>query len=330
MIGTMASAQSYYGTEYVLSAPAAGAAGTTAIHMSSNAIVAWADGYTDVNYGADVSEEWKTPEKAKGPASGIYDDVVSLGRDGSLVLTFSGGIKDRPGADFVVFENGFNDYFLELAYVEVSSDGIHFVRFPNYSYTEASVPGFGNVETRLLAGLAGKYRQEYGTPFDLNELQKAQDAILSGQNDFSTDFINQFNATFPLLDLDHVSHVRIRDVSGDGLTSFDARGASIYDPYPTISSVGFDLEAIGVLHAAMPNQPEVTIDSVGSEFVFTYRFDTNELTYAQLQRSFDLVAWTNAVIENMEATTNGTEIYHTVSAATEGTNCFYRLLFDVP
>ncbi|MDF7801138.1 hypothetical protein P4C99_16800 [Pontiellaceae bacterium B1224] len=330
MIGTSVSAQSYYGTNYVLSAPAPGSAGTTAVHMSTNAIVAWADGFLDVNLGTDVSVEWRTPEKALGPATGVFDDVVSLGRDGSLVLTFSGGIQDRPGADFVVFENGFSDSFLELAYVEVSSDGTNFVRFPNYSYTESPVPGFGNVETRLLAGLAGKYRQGYGTPFDLNELQKARDAILSGQNDFSSDFINQFNGAFSSLDFDRVTHVRIRDVSGDGLTSFDARGEIIYDPYPTTSSVGFDLEAIGVIHSATPDQPAVSIVSVGSEFVLTYRFDTNELMSAQLQRSSDLLSWTNAAIEQLEATTNGTEIFHTVHTATGDSNCFYRLLFNVP
>ncbi len=161
-------AEGYYGTNYLLSAPVAGAAGSTAIHTSSNAIVAWAEGYTNMQYGTDVSEVWMTPEKALGAAEGTSFEVVSLGRGGQITLTFPAGIGDRAGADFSVFENSHSDEFLELAHVEVSSDGIHFVRFPNYSDTPSSVRAFGGLWTRWIYGFAGKYRQGYGTLFDLN------------------------------------------------------------------------------------------------------------------------------------------------------------------
>ncbi|MCK4564219.1 MAG: PEP-CTERM sorting domain-containing protein, partial [Verrucomicrobia bacterium] len=84
--GAVAS-ESYYGTNHVLSAPAAGQPGSTAIHMSSNAIVAWADGYLDMQYGEAVDEIWTTPEKALGPAEGTSFDIVSLGRGGQITLT---------------------------------------------------------------------------------------------------------------------------------------------------------------------------------------------------------------------------------------------------
>jgi hypothetical protein len=241
----------YYGTDHVLSAPPAEAPGSTAVHMSNSTITAWADGYAGVQYGTDVAEEWKQPGNALGPAQGISEEVVCLGRGGQITLTFSGGIADGPGADFAVFENGFDDYFLELAYVEVSSDGINFVRFPNYSYTTNPVEAFGTVYTELIFGLASKYRRGYGTPFDLNELQIAYEAQLAGNTDFSGAFAAALTNTFPLLDLNHITHVRLVDAVGDG-TALDARGQVVYDPYPTLISAGFDLDAVGVIHPAGP------------------------------------------------------------------------------
>ena len=242
-------AESYYSTNYLLSAPAAGEAGTTAIHMDSTAIVAWADGYTNMQYGTDVAAEWMTPAKALGPAEGTAFEIVSLGRGGQITLTFPAGIGDRLGVDFTVFENSFSDTFLELAYVEVSSDGIHFVRFPNYSYTLNPVSSLGAVDTKQIQGLAGKYRQGYGTPFDLNELRVAYNAQLAGNTDFSLAFATALTNGFPLLDLNHITHVRLIDVVGDGF-ALESAGYAIYDPHPTTGSAGFDLDAVGVLNEA--------------------------------------------------------------------------------
>jgi len=150
VIGSIAADDSYYGLDHMLSAPAAGQSGSTAIHRSSNAFMAWADGYLDVQYGAEVDEQWMTPEKALGEAEGTSYEIVSLGRGGQITLTFPQGIGDESGFDFAVFENGISDEFLELAYVEVSSDGTNFVRFPNYSYTPDPVGSYGSLNTRLI------------------------------------------------------------------------------------------------------------------------------------------------------------------------------------
>jgi hypothetical protein len=166
--------ESYYGTNHVLSARAAGQPGSTAIHMSSNAIVAWADGFEEMQYGAAVDEYWQTPEKGLGSAQGIAEEIVCLGRGGQITLTFSEGIGNGMGADFAVFENGVTDGFLELGYVEVASDGTNFVRFPGYSYTPDPVAGYGEVNTRLIYGLASKYRLGYGTPFGGGSLRVYQ------------------------------------------------------------------------------------------------------------------------------------------------------------
>ena len=247
MAGNIAAA--FQGLDFIPSAPAADSAGTTAIPMATNAIVNWADNCVQVRYGKEVDSSWRTPEKALGPAQGTSSDILCLGRGGEAVFSFPCDIADGPGPDFAVFENGFDDAFLELAWVEVSSDGTNFVRFPNYSYTPDPVGSYGTVDTRLVYGLASKYRQGYGSPFDLADLQAAYDAQMAGNTDFSPAFAGQLTNNFPLLDLHRVAYLRLVDVVGDG-SALDARGEPIYDPYPTSGSAGFDLDAIGVLHPA--------------------------------------------------------------------------------
>lgn len=299
-------AESYYGTNYVLSAPAAGQVGSTAIHRSSNAIVTWADGYTNMQYGTDVAEEWMTPEKALGPAEGASFEVVSLGRHGQITLTFPQGIGDGPGLDFTVFENSFNDSFLELAWVEVSSDGTNFVRFPNYSYTPDKVPGInGKVNPLLIFGLAGKYRQGYGTPFDLNELRTAYNAQLAGNTDFSQAFAALLANGFPLVDLNNITHVRLVDIVGDG-SALDARGEVIYDPFETVISAGFDLDAIGVLNESfVPYADWAALHSVSTNGLGDMDGDT-VIDFQEYRMGGDPNMASSAPVPRLGAFSNGT------------------------
>lgn len=206
-------------------APAAGTPGSTAMHMDDTAFVSWASGWENYQVGTDVDAKWQTPDLALGKAVGTSFDIVTLGRGGQITLTFDTPITDGAGFDFAVFENSFNDTFLELGFVEVSSNGVDFFRFDNDSVTPNPVDGFGAVDPTDITGFASKYQQGYGTPFDL--------ADLSG---VSAD-----------LDIFNISHVRIIDIVGDG-TYFDTDGDVIYDPFPTIQSAGFDLDAIGVVN----------------------------------------------------------------------------------
>ena len=200
-------------------APAAGQPGSTAVSKDSPSITAWATGHVDYVPGAGVTPPFNTPSKAYGPAEGQPGEIVSLGDTGRITLTFANPVADGPGADFAVFENSFNDTFLELAWVEVSGDGTSFVRFANDSLTANPVPFLGgSIDPTNLSGLAGKYRGGFGTPFDLADLGLTQ-----------------------------VTHVRLIDVIGDG-TARDTSGDVIYDPYPTSGSAGFDLDAVGVIN----------------------------------------------------------------------------------
>ncbi len=213
-------------------APAAGEPGSTAVAMDSPAIAGWAAAVVEpVAWGTDVDPEWQTPERALGPAQGTPDAVVSLGRGGTIVLRFDPPIADGDGADFAVFENGLNDHFLELAFVEVSSDGETFVRLPGHYTGTKPVGSYAGHDTEDIAGLAGKYRIGFGTPFDLGAIA-CREQVVDGT-----------------IDLASVPYVRIVDIVGDGGT-LDSAGNPVYDPYPTVGSAGFDLDAIAALHVA--------------------------------------------------------------------------------
>jgi len=200
------------------------------ISATHPAILCWADGVADYVPGPNVGA-YMNPELALGPAwegDGFNGStqVVSLGDGGQITLTFPAPITDGPGADFVLFENAHSTAFLELAYVEVSSDGETFFRFPSHTLSAESVAPypFKPMQPEAYGGLAGKHVQGLGTPFDLR--------LLAGT---------------PGLDVGRVTHVRLVDVTGDG-SCLDSYGNPIYDPYPTSEGGGFDLDGIGVLN----------------------------------------------------------------------------------
>lgn len=174
------------------------------------------------------------PEFMTGPADG---NICSLGDGGSATFRFEMPVINGPGPDFAIFENGFSDFFLELAKVSVSSDGVHFFTFPNFSETDVlrQRGPFDSLNAENIQGLAGKYRMGFGTPFDLEQM-----------NDVAG------------LDIFHIQYVKVTDVigriSGD-FVSVDSKGRPINDPYPTpYPSSGFDLDAIAILHQQIPEK----------------------------------------------------------------------------
>ena len=224
---------------------------------------------------------WNDPNKAFGPATGQNFDIVSLGElnreeielgkpPGRITLIFGdpcdggdkGVIHNGEGYDFVVFENGFisevttpagsigGQMLAELGYLEVSSNGRDFARFPAVSLTPARVGAYGTIEISNVHNLAGKHPNAngicMGTPFDLDELA------------------DHPSVTAGLVDLNNIRYVRIVDVPGSG-DFFDkgsvyidpttwpawhnyAENHAVYDQWPTWGSGGFDLEAIGILN----------------------------------------------------------------------------------
>jgi hypothetical protein len=217
-------------------APAAGQAGTTAIKKDSSIIINWATGCKVVRGYQDVSNQSLgyasvgDSSKAIGIADGI--NVVSLGDGGTAVLTFQSPIKNLAGPDFCVFENSFDAGFLELAFVEVSSDGINFTRFPatcNVQNTVQIGPFDTSSDPTKIDNLAGKYIANYGVPFDLQQL----------------------NGTIGL-DINAITHVKIIDAVGciqAQYATYDKNNNKINDPWATaFGSSGFDLDAVGVIN----------------------------------------------------------------------------------
>ena len=214
---------------------APGSTNTSAMHKDSIAFVAWAKTCT-------VTRGWQDASNTSlGTATVGIDDngtlkagvnpIVSLGDGGIAILTFSNSIKNGTGNDFAVFENGFADNFLELAFVEVSSDGTNFFRFQATSNTQftTQVGAFDPLDCTKLNNLAGKYRVNYGTPFDLEELKNT-----------------------PGLNVNAITHIKIIDVVGSitpSLATYDMNTNPVNDPFPTaFGSSGFDLDAVGVIN----------------------------------------------------------------------------------
>ena len=223
--------------------PPAGDRLSDAVGLDDPAIIGWATAVADYSPGAEVAAAFGDASGALGPVTGRSPSTVSLGRGGSITLQFDRPLRDGLGDDFTVFENSFSDTFLELAYVEVSSDGVNFRRFDSDSRTAEPVSAFGELDSTQISGLAGTFRGGFGTPFDLADLGSAD---LGSSVDF---------------DPDRVTHVRIVDVVGDG-SARDSDGDVIYDPFPTVDSAGFDLDGVGVIHASLSVPQTINFESV--------------------------------------------------------------------
>ena len=160
------------------------------------------------------------PPVGGGAAAGGLD-VVSLGTDGEIVVSFEpNAIVDGPGVDFIVFENPF--YIAgdprrpnaELGEVSVSEDGVTWQTFPctATSYPYGSCAGWHVVNSNPTNGISPVDPSVAGgDPFDLADLG-----------------------------LKHARFVRIKDKAHEACTS------------PNVTTNGFDLDAIAIVHAEVP------------------------------------------------------------------------------
>ncbi|MHC4326053.1 MAG: DUF4465 domain-containing protein, partial [Planctomycetota bacterium] len=232
----------------------------------------WATEVVSYQPAPGLDSQWTDSSMTLGPATGDKLDIVSLGdltqehidqgmAPGQITLYFEESIRQGKGYDFVVFENGFisnanwgngslaGQMFAEFGYVEVSSNGNDFVRFPPVSLIPEPVGLYGTVEISEVYNLAGKHPNAYGictgTPFDLQEIVNDPDVVAG------------------LVDVNDIRYVRIVDIPGSGVfydeamlsmdpgswpaLDFYQNSHPIYDAWPTFGSGGLDLEAIGVL-----------------------------------------------------------------------------------
>ncbi len=229
-------------------APAAGEIGSTAIYKDSSIFINWAVSCSVqrglMNIAIPDSGFSYSGDSTMAIGKALENGVVSLGDGGSATCQFPYPISNGPDYDFAVFENSFTNNFLELAFVEVSSNGSDFYRFNSTSLTDttAQIGPFDYIEPTQLNNLAGKYRMGYGTPFDLQEL-----------------------AGIDSLNINKITHVKIIDVVGSMLNSYASRdneGRKINDPWPTqFFTGGFDLDAIGVMYQDNPQSVSKTFQN---------------------------------------------------------------------
>lgn len=285
--------------------PHAGEEGSTAIHKSSELFKGWATGVQVVRGYVQISDPTISHNGSNYASFGIPEDAlgnpdtgpVSLGDGGTAVLTFAQPITNGEGFDFAVFENGVTDTFLELAFVEVSSNGVDFFRFPSHSetQTETSIGGFGALDARNLNNLAGKYRVEYGTPFDLSDIPDNE-----------------------LLNKSSITHVKIIDVVGsleDEYATHDSLGNKVNDPYPTpYYSSGFDLTGVGVINQAVLGLTDNTIADFAvypnpADTTFTIALGINDTATAAIYDASGRCVLTTQAMENINVSGLSAGIY---------------------
>ena len=215
------------------------------ISKTDAAILEWASTVIDYSPAPGVGTAYQNPETGYGSLGDLTAAQIAEGVEpGYITVGFETGIGNGEGKDFAIFENGFaygspNGLFMELAYVEVSTNGIDFARFDSISTNTAPVAGSGGFsgwDTTNVYNLAGKNQSGWGTVFDLEELV-SDPLVLSGP-----------------LDLNDIQYVRLVDIPGTG-DYLDSLGNPILDAHPTTGSGGYDFrlsEGVAVLNFASP------------------------------------------------------------------------------
>jgi hypothetical protein len=170
-----------------------------------------------------------------GPPQGLGDDqggvnVLSLGGGGSLTVGFGqNAIVDRPGIDFVVFENPFNisggGRYVEPGRVSVSEDGVHWTAFPcNDTTQEEPDGGWGATHCGGMNLVFANSEINDISPFDLDA---------AGGDQF---------------DLADIGVSMARYVRIDNMIDIEPCPDSGVKP----DKNGFDLDAIAIINAALP------------------------------------------------------------------------------
>jgi hypothetical protein len=184
------------------------------------------------------------PSNALGAPLGSTH-VHSLGIAGDLTLGFAVPITNGPGADLIVSENPFSlagswwQSFAEVMFVEVTSDGVHFVRFPSRYFGPATQPGpFGLVPIGSYSGLAGQHPVLATSP-----TADPQDVVEAGGDAFDlADLAAEPPVLLGLVNLQAITQVRLVDVVSG--VSLDSIGAPIFDP----GSGSADVDAVTAIH----------------------------------------------------------------------------------
>ncbi len=268
-------------------APSVGKVGSTAIHADSNCFIDWGSaahifkGYKNISTPDSGFVDVGSAESACGRAK--ENGVVSLGDSGIAIVQFFNAIIDGPGFDFAIFENAFNDTFLELAHVEISNDGINYFKFPSFSLTQINTQlgPFNGIKAEKIHNLAGKYRSPYGTPFDISDLDTIYQNI---PKEFYfvriTDVVGSINPKWATTD--HYKNI-------------------INDPWPTpFISSGFDLDAVGMINGMITSSTNLN----KTPNIYFITKDGNTLIKSQQICTFSLYNNTGQLVQIIQLDSN--------------------------
>ncbi len=175
------------------------------------------------------------PPRGGSVAQSSATQLLSLGNGGRITIEFADYVTDGPGVDFIVFENPLvsgDTVFTETAFVDVSQDGEHFIRFPARFIADGP-GGTGNPDNYInLAGVHPVYANPPTT--------SATDPKVAGGDQFDLKDVG----------LRWIRFVRIVDT---GYNSKDTEGVIIDDAgnhFPCApDKCGFDLDAVSIVHA---------------------------------------------------------------------------------
>ena len=240
----------------------------------ADAVIAWAPG----------SSGHANGNNALGPPSGggLFlgsTHAASLGVAGWTVLQLDEPALDGPGTDLIVCENPFfvsgapETAFVEALFVEVSTDGNTFARFPaEYGGPAVQAPPFAGVDPAWYFGFAGVLPVSAdpakgvdplhvvhggGDAFDLGDLTD-DPAVLAGD-----------------VDLFDIRYVRLVDVRSGVDT--DDLGTIVYDAgLDANASADIDaLVAVNTLVNLVPQRPAVELELDSSGFLHLVIEDLN-------------------------------------------------------
>lgn len=180
------------------------------------------------------------PANVLGAPAGTLH-VHSLGIGGSITVGFDVVVTDGPGADLLVAENPFfagalGETFAEMAFVEVSSNGVDFARLPShYGGPDASPGPFGVAQIGWYGGLIGAVPVHVGAP-------DPQDVVTAGGDAVDlADLRDHPLVRAGRVDLTAITQVRIVDAV-DG-SDRDTGGRVVHDP----GAGSADIDAVTVV-----------------------------------------------------------------------------------
>ena len=289
----------------------------------------WATGATYTPSAQVIGPAWTNQANALGPAEADNTHLVSLGdldqgqidggsQPGSLVLEFDLPIVDQEGPDFAVFENTIivqatlGLIFGEMAYVDISSDGTNFARFPGVSLhtpatTYTNLPGgrgYAYFDPRGVYNMAGKHvnnGDSWGTPFDLRDL-RWHPLVIGGS-----------------VDLAEIRYVRIVDIPGSGdYLDHSSPARAVLDGWVTWGSGGADVDAVGVINF----KTQCRIEPGASDAAISWFAVTNRIYQAQWRDDLRNGGW-----QDLGSAVTGDNAEHEITDGGKSDGArFYRVL----